>query len=464
LPNEPNNEFRRTVGLLDLILFGVGGIVGTGVFVLTGRAAALNAGPAITLSFVLGGVAALLAAMCYAEAAGALPVAGGAYAYSRAAMGDVAGWIVGWDLLLEYFVGNAVIGVGWAAYAQSFIENAFGVALSPTWSRAPYVWDAAHGGMVATGGYVNLPAVVALLGVTWVVRAGLKNTTRFNFGLVAFKLAVIFMFIAFAAPFIRPEHWQPFIPANTGTFGEFGWSGVMKGTGLVFFSYVGFDALVTAGQELHDPQRSLPKAIFASLAICTLLYVATAVVLTGVVAYPELAVANPLSYAARRVCPAWLPNLIEVGAMAGLASSMAMGVTAQPRIVYAMAQDGLLPKVFAHVDKRRNAPVLATTVCGVVCALIAGFVPIGVLNELVSVGTLFGFGSVSLSVIILRRRPHTSGSFRFPGGPYLVPLTSVVLCAVLIASGGATAIVRVLAWMAIGLILYFLMHRKRRLR
>jgi APA family basic amino acid/polyamine antiporter len=455
-------RLRRTITTLDLTLIGVGGIVGTGVFVLTGHAAAFYAGPAVALSFVLGGLAASLAAMCYAEAASTLPSAGGAYTYVRVAMGRLAGWIVGWDLLLEYFIGNAVVSVGWAAYLTSFLRHTLGLRLDPRWTEAPIGWNPETHALHWTGSFVNLPALSGLVVVAGLLSFGLRETVRVNGVLVALKLGAILLFIAFAAPLVRLAHWTPFIPPNEGTLGAFGPSGIIKGTTVVFFSFVGFDALATTGQELKDPRRGLPRSIFLSLGICTAIYVACALVLTGIVPYTSLGVANPISFAARQVGPGWLPTLIDIGAMAGLSSSIVMGVMAQPRIVYAMANDGLLPAAFGRIHPRRNSPVLATVACGCLCGLVAGFVPIEVLNELVSVGTLLGFGAVSVAVILLRRRhPTTPGAFRIRGGAFGVPLASALLCAGLVASSGWSGISRVAAWLLLGLGIYAVMRRRQ---
>ena len=263
--------FRRTVGAVELIFIGVGGINGTGVFGLRGRPPATHAGPAIILSFLLGGVAAFFAAMCYAEAAAAHPSAGGAYAYVRASMGEVAGWIIGWDLLLEYFIGNAVVAVGWSAYATSFIKHVLGWHIDPRWCNAPFGWNHAEHALQFTGNFINAPAALALLLVTALLRLGLRQTARVNAMLVGLKLGVIFLFIAMVAPLVSADNLSPLVPPNTGTFGEFGWSGVAQGAGMVFFSYVGFDALVTAGQEVYNPRTNIPLSIFSSLVICTVI-------------------------------------------------------------------------------------------------------------------------------------------------------------------------------------------------
>jgi APA family basic amino acid/polyamine antiporter len=348
---------KRTLTAFDLVLLGVGGIIGTGIFVLTGRAAAANAGPAVALSFTVAAMASAFAGLCYAEMASMIPIAGSAYTYAYATMGELIAWIIGWDLILEYLVGAATVSVGWSGYVCAFFKNVTGHELSATWTRAPFVWDEAAQHLQATGAIINLPAVFIVLAVTAILVVGIKESARFNGIIVLVKVAVVLMFIATAAPFVRHENWVPFIPANTGTFGKFGISGILQGATMVFFAYIGFDAVSTAAQETKNPQRDLPIGILGSLAICTVLYIAVALILTGVVPYTKLSVPHPIAVGIAVTGSHILESAVEVGAIAGLSSVMLVLLLGQPRIFFSMARDGLLPPMAAKVHPAlRHAP------------------------------------------------------------------------------------------------------------
>ncbi len=452
---------RRTLTALDLTLLGVGAIIGTGIFVLTGRAAAANAGPAVALSFVIAGIASVFAGLCYAEMASMIPIAGSAYTYAYATMGELVAWIIGWDLILEYLVGAATVSVGWSGYVVAFVKHATGIDLPPAWTTAPVIWSEATHQMQWTGAIINVPAMLVTLAVTAVLVVGIKESARFNSIIVFVKLAVVLMFIAFAAPYVRTENWHPFIPENTGVFGKFGFSGVMQGATMVFFAYIGFDAVSTAAQEAKNPQRDLPIGILGSLAVCTVLYIVVSLILTGVVSYTKLSVPHPIAVGIAVTGKRWLETVVEIGAVAGLSSVMLVMLLGQPRIFFSMAHDGLFSPVAARIHPRFGTPYVTTIITGVVCAVAGGLLPIDILGELTSIGTLFAFVLVSVGVMILRlKRPDAPRAFKVPGGPYLVPIGGVVTSGALMYTATTHTLIRLFVWMAIGLVIYAAYGRK----
>lgn len=456
-----HHQLKRSLDALDLIMLGIGAIIGTGIFVLTGTAAAQNAGPAVALSFVVAGIASAFAGLCYAEMASMIPIAGSAYTYSYATMGELVAWIIGWDLVLEYLAGAATVSVGWSGYVTAFIEHLTGYALPKAWTSAPIVWDDVTNQVHGTGAILNLPAVLIVLAVTAVLVVGIKESARFNSAIVFVKVVVVCLFIVFAAPFVRAENWHPFIPENTGHFGQFGPSGIFRGATTVFFAYIGFDAVSTAAQETKNPQRDLPIGILGSLALCTVLYIAVALVLTGVVHYTKLDVPHPIAIGIAVTGIGWLTTAVEIGAIAGLSSVIIVLLLGQPRIFYSMAHDGLFPAFAAKVHPRFGTPHVTTIGCGVAAALAGGLLPIGVLGHLTSVGTLFAFVLVSLGVMILRiRRPDIPRAFRVPGGPYVVPICGALSSALLMSTATTTTLIRLFGWMAIGLVIYAFYGRK----
>ena len=385
-----------------------------------------------------------------------VPISGSAYTYAYATMGELIAWIIGWDLILEYLVGAATVSVGWSGYVCAFVKNVTGHDLSATWTRAPFVWNEATQHMHATGAVVNLPAMVIVLAVTAILIVGIKESARFNGIIVLVKVAVVLMFIAAAAPFIRHENWIPFIPPNEGTFGRFGISGILQGATMVFFAYIGFDAVSTAAQETKNPQRDLPIGILGSLIICTVLYIAVSLILTGVVHYTKLSVPHPIALGIAATGMRSLEVAVEIGAIAGLSSVMLVLLLGQPRIFFSMARDGLLPPVAAKVHRRFGTPHVTTIVTGSLCAVAGGVLPIDILGELTSIGTLFAFMLVSLGVMILRlRRPDIPRSFKVPGGPYVVPIFGVLTSGLLMYTATTNTIIRLFAWMAVGLVIYF---------
>jgi len=451
---EQESGLRRSLAAIDLVMLGIGAIIGTGIFVLTGTAAANNAGPAVALSFVIAGIASGFAGLCYSEMASMIPVAGSAYTYTYATMGELVAWIIGWDLILEYLVASAAVSVGWSGYAVAFVQGTLGIPLPVAWTNAPVVWAEDH--FEATGAILNAPAVLISLVVTALLVRGIKESARFNTAIVFIKVTVVLLFIAFAARFVNPDNWHPFIPPNTGKFGQFGQSGVLRGAVKVFFAYIGFDAVSTAAQETRNPQRDLPIGILGSLAVCTVLYVAVSLILTGVVSYTKLDVPHPIALGVEPTGQKWLATAVEIGAIAGLTSVMLVMLLGQPRIFFAMAHDGLFPPFAAKVHPRFGTPYITTIITGVVCAVGGGVLPIDILAELTSIGTLFAFVLVSLGVMILRiKRPNLPRSFRVPGGPYLVPILGAVCSGALMGWATTATIVRLFLWMAIGLAVYF---------
>jgi basic amino acid/polyamine antiporter, APA family len=451
---------KRALGGVDLMLLGIGAIIGTGIFVLTGQAAADYAGPAVVLSFVVAGIASGFAGLCYAEMASMIPIAGSAYTYSYATMGELVAWIIGWDLILEYMVASAAVSVGWSGYAVAFVHDVLGITLSDTWTRAPFVYDEALRQFHATGAVLNVPAMLVTAAVTIVLVIGIKESARLNSVIVTVKVVVVLMFIAFCARFVNTANWHPFIPPERG-HGHFGFSGVMRGAATVFFAYIGFDAVSTAAQETRNPQKDLPFGILGSLAVCTVLYVAVSAVLTGIVPYTQLAVPHPIAVGVEATGQRWLATLVEIGAIAGLSSVMLVMMMGQPRIFFSMATDGLLPPGAARVHPRFGTPWVTTIITGVVVAIAGGLLPVGVLAQLTSVGTLFAFVLVSLGVLILRRqRPDIPRGFRVPGGTYLVPICGALTSLYLMLQESASTLIRLFGWMAIGLVIYGLYGRK----
>ncbi|MEP6655417.1 MAG: amino acid permease [Myxococcales bacterium] len=452
--SERPHGLKRNLTATDLVMLGIGAIIGTGIFVLTGHAAAANAGPAVVLSFVVAGIASGFAGLCYAEMASMIPVSGSAYTYSYATMGELVAWIIGWDLILEYLVGAATVSVGWSGYVVSFLRDVLGIALPSRWTGPPFRFDDVHGHFVSTGAILNVPAIFITLLATVILVVGIKESARFNSVIVAIKVMVVLLFLVFAAKFIKPANWHPFIPENQGP-GKFGFSGIMRGASVVFFAYIGFDAVSTTAQEAKNPRRDLPIGILGSLAICTVLYILVSLVLTGVVPYQQLSVPHPMGLGAAATGLRWLEAAVELGAIAGLSSVMVVMLMGQPRVFFSMAQDGLFPAFATKIHPRFGTPYVTTILAGAFCAACGALFDIGVLGHLVSIGTLFAFALVSMGVLILRRtRPDIPRGFTVPGGPYLVPLCGVATSLYIIYESGWATQLRLIIWMAIGLVIY----------
>jgi basic amino acid/polyamine antiporter, APA family len=448
------NPLRSELGGFQLTLLGIGCIVGTGIFVITGTAAAEIAGPAIVLSFILSAIGCLCAGFCYAELASMIPLCGSAYTYAYSTIGELFAWIIGWDLILEYLVGSATVAVGWSGYVISFLSG-IGVPFPAALANAPLDFtDTGH--WVASGAIINLPAILVVLAVTFLLILGIRESSGVNAIIVAIKLVIILLFVGFCFPYVHPANWVPFIPPSQG-LGQFGWTGIMAGAGVIFYAYIGFDAVTTAAQETKNPQRDLPIGILGSLGICTILYVLVSLVLTGVVNYKQLDVPAPVAYAVRQVGPsvAWLRPLVELGAIAGITSVILVLLLGQPRIFYRMAVDGLLPGVFTKVHSKFKTPHVTTAVTGIVSAILAGLFPIGVLSKLVSIGTLLAFVIVCISVIVLRRtRPDIPRLFKTPLVPW-VPILGALLCFSQMVFLPLSTWIRLAVWLVIGLAIYF---------
>jgi APA family basic amino acid/polyamine antiporter len=466
---------KRVLGPTQLMMLGVGAIIGTGIFVLTGQAAAANAGPAIVLSMVVAGLASALAGLCYSEFAASVPVAGSAYTYAYATLGEFVAWVIGWDLILEYALGAATVAVGWSGNLSTLLHQ-LGLSFPAALSAAPGTVVPVAGGDPVMAVF-NLPAVLITVAVTALLVFGVSESATANGVIVVIKVVVVLIVIASGALFIDRANWHPFIPPNSGQFGEYGWSGVLRGAGVIFFAYIGFDAVSTSAQEARNPQRDLPRGILGSLVVCTVLYVLVSGVMVGLVPYkamlnePAPLVVAVQAAADRAAGTSWqgvmaiVKVLVTVGALAGLSSVMLVMMLAQPRIFLAMARDGLLPAWASRIHPRYHTPHVSTIVTGVVVAVAAGLTPIATLGALVSIGTLMAFVIVSLGVIVLRRtRPDLPRPFRMPLVP-LLPLLSAAVSLLLMFGLPRATWERLIIWMAIGVLVYFLYgYRHSRLR
>ncbi|MEM5298102.1 amino acid permease [Burkholderia sp. JPY481] len=449
---EEGRHLSKTLGATSITAMGIGAIIGAGIFVLTGTAAAQFAGPAITLSFILGGIACAFVGLCYSELAAMLPVCGSSYTYTYATLGEIFAWIIGWDLILEYAMGAATVAVGWSGYIVSLLRNV-GIDIPATLAAAPGTVVKLADGSTVTG-VINLPAVVIIAILTTLLVLGTKESARLNNVMVAVKLTVVVAFIAIGVFFIKPEHWHPFIPANTGQFGSFGMSGILRGSAVVFFAFIGFDAVSTAAQEARQPQRDMPIGILGSLVICTVLYILVAAVLTGLVPYTELNVPDPIAKGVDTIGLTWFAILIKIGALTGLTTVILVLLYGQSRIFFTMSQDGLLPHFFAKVHLRLHTPYLSQILIGTVVAIVSALTPIGVLGEMVSIGTLFAFVLVCGAVIYLRRSDSEAARpFRAPGVP-VVPVLGILFCLLLMVGLPLVTWLRLVVWLVIGMTIY----------
>jgi basic amino acid/polyamine antiporter, APA family len=458
--DEPGHRLRRDLSGLDLTVFGIAVIIGTGIFVLTGKAAGVQAGPAVSLSFVVAGIACALAALCYAEFASTVPVAGSAYTFSYATLGEVIAWIIGWDLVLELALGASTVAVGWSQYFADVL-GAAGITLP----KGIYAED-------PTPTSPNLIAFAIVLILTAVLCLGIKVSARVNAVIVAVKLAIVLFVIIAGLFYVKTSNWAPFVPPSGSkgaqgaeaspsllqdlgfSTGSFGVAGIFTAAALVFFAFIGFDIVATAAEETRNPQRDVPRGIFGSLVICTVLYVAVSLVVTGMVRYDQLSISAPLAEAFRSVGRPGFATVISIGALAGLTTVMMVLMLGQARVFFAMSRDRLLPPVFSQVSERTGTPVRVTVTTGIVVALISALVPLSELAELVNIGTLFAFVLVAIGVLVLRRtRPDLHRAFRVPGVP-VVPILSVLMSVYLMLNLPGQTWLRFLIWMVIGLVVY----------
>ena len=472
-------SLRRTLGPTNLITLGIGAIIGTGIFVLTGPVAATAAGPAIVLSFIIAGIGCAFAGLCYAELAALLPVAGSSYSYTYAMLGEIVAWVIGWALVLEYAFGAATVAVGWSGYVSSFLQD-LGIHIPPSVSYAPgtkvVFYEGRWAPLMTLMGKVHhdisalptvtsrydLMALVGILIMTAVLVKGIKESANLNTVIVIVKVAVLLVFIGLGIEFLAGHmalargNWHPFIPPNTGHFGEFGWSGVLRGAGIIFFAYIGFDAVSTAAQEASNPGRDMPIGILGSLVICTILYILVAVVLTGLAPYNSLNVADPIALGIDVTGIKWGSLLVKIGAIGGLTSTMLVMLLGQSRVFFTMAHDGLLWKWAGKVHPKLRTPYISTTVIGICVALLAALLPISTLDELTSIGTLFAFTVVCAAVWILRRKqPNLYRPFRTPWVPF-VPIMGMVISMLMMFSLHLLTWEVFLIWLAIGLVVYFM--------
>jgi APA family basic amino acid/polyamine antiporter len=437
---------RRTLTAFDLTLLGIGAIIGTGIFVLTGTAAANQAGPAIALSYMLAGIACGFAALCYAEFAAMIPIAGSAYTYAYATLGEIFAWMIGWDLILEYAVGSMTVAIGWSGYFQRILAG-FDIQL-PLWMTAAPA--------AATGALVNLPAIIIVLIIMVFLVVGVRESARFNAIMVMIKLAAVLFFIAVGVGYVKPENWSPFAP--------YGWSGIMTGAAVVFFAYIGFDAVSTTAEEAKNPSRDLPIGIIASLVICTILYLIVAAILSGIVPVVQFKgdpqfLNAPVGYALAVINMDWAAGLVSAGAVAGITSVLLVMLMSQPRIFFSMSRDQLLPAGVSRVHPRFQTPYITTIITCVIVAIAAGLIPIQVVGEMTSIGTLFAFVVVSIAVIVLRvKRPDAHRPFKVAGGP-IIPVLGTASCLYLMVSLSVMTWVRFLVWLDLGMLIYWFYGR-----
>jgi len=455
------HELKRALGPINLVTLGIGAIIGAGIFVLTGTAAAQFAGPAIVISYIIAGIGCVFAGLCYAEFASMLPIAGSAYTYGYATMGELVAWIIGWALVLEYAFGAATVAVGWSGFASNLV-NFFGVALP--FNPNPKFTVALMGHPFTA--QVDVFAMTALVVITIILVVGVKESANFNSAAVMIKVSIVLIFIGLAGTFafghwsLMTANWHPFIPPNQGHFGAYGWSGIMRGAGVVFFAYIGFDAVSTAAQEARNPQKDMPFGILGSLVICTALYILVSILLTGVVNYTNLNVPAPVADAAKAIGVGWAVVLIDLGAIAGLASVMLVMLLGQTRVLFTMSRDGLLWPWVGRLHPKFCTPHRVTIIVGIFAATLAALFPITLLGELVSLGTLLAFTIVSLGVWVMRvRHPEMHRPFRTPLVP-IVPICGMVVSVALMLSLDRPAWIGFSSWLVFGLLIYFGYSRK----
>jgi len=451
---ETGPRLKRVLSARTLTSIGLGSMIGSGIFVLTGTVAANHTGPAVTLAFLIAAVGCGLAAICYAELASLIPVSGSAYSYTYATLGEGVAWFVGWNLALEYMMSAATVAVGWSGYVVNLLEEA-GLHLPAALTSAPIGKTAAHT-LETTGALINLPAVLIVAALTWVCYRGIRESASMNNVMVVIKVAIIVLFIVAGISFVDTSNWHPYLPENTGEFGHFGMSGVMMGAAIIYFAYIGFDTAATTAQEARDPQRDVPAGILGALAISTVLYVAMAAVMTGMVSYEKLDVAAPVAVALdEHPSLFWLGLPVKIGAIVGMTSVVLMSILGQPRIFMAMSRDGLLPPQLQKVHPKYQTPHVGTLITGAVACFFAGVFPIDVLGELVSIGILLAFTAVCAGVLVLRyTMPESPRPFRVPFAP-VTCTAGVLMCLGLTYFLPHDTWIRLLVWTAIGFAIYF---------
>ena len=448
------HTLRRALGALDLTLIGIGSVIGAGIFVIAGTAAAQHAGPAVILSFLVAALGCFLAGLCYAEFAAMIPHAGSSYTYTYATMGRFMAWFVGWNMVLEYGVAGSGVAVGWSAYFLSLLSD-LGIAFPAQFANAPLA-GAELGSLHATGAIVNLPALILVLLLTALLVVGVRETARFNGIMVLVKVSIVLVVILFGLPYVTAANLTPFVPPNAGAFGKYGASGILAASGIIFFAYVGFETISVAAQEAKKPQRDMPIGIIVTLTVCTLLYVLMALVLTGITDWRGLDVANPVSFAVGQIAALhWLTLPVNIGALAGLASVTFATLYGQSRVFYGMARDGFLPPALAAVHPRFRTPHWGTIAVGSVAAVLAALFPLDILADLVSIGTLIAFIAVCAGVMLVRRSaPNAPRPFKTPL-VWLVAPGGILVCALMMVGLGNGTWIRLVVWTAIGLAIYF---------
>ena len=455
---EGEHALKRTLGPVQLVALGIGAIIGAGLFSLTGIAAANHAGPAVVLAFILAAFGCAFAGLCYSEFSTMIPIAGSAYTYSYATMGELLAWIIGWDLVLEYAVGAATVAVSWSGYVASFFAD-FGIVLPPQLINSPFQQITFADGTIGHG-IINLPAIVVVSLISFLLITGIQESARANAVIVVLKVSVVVLFILFGWSYINPTNHTPFIPPNTGEFGHFGWSGIVRAAGVVFFAFIGFDAVSTAAQETKNPQRDMPIGIIGSLAVCTILYVLFSYTLTGIVNYTEMNNAAPVATAIDRTGIVWLQKAIKLAIIAGYTSVILVMLLGQSRVFYSMSRDGLLPKLFSDIHPKYRTPWKSNLLFMVFVSLFAAFAPIQVVGEMTSIGTLFAFVLVCAGIMVMRKtHPELPRPFRTPLVP-IVPILGILANLFLMFGLGWENWLRLIIWMAIGFCIYFGYSRK----
>jgi APA family basic amino acid/polyamine antiporter len=458
LEDAEHSSLKRTLGPTQLVALGIGAIIGAGLFSLTGITAAQNAGPAVVLSFVLAAIGCAFAGLCYSEFSTMIPIAGSAYTYSYATMGELLAWVIGWDLVLEYAVGASTVAVSWSGYVASFFHD-FGIELPQQFLSSPFESTTLPGTTTVVQGIINLPALFVVVLISLLLIVGIQESARVNAIIVALKVSVVLLFIVLGWAYIDTRNFTPFIPPNTGVTGEFGWSGVLRGAGVVFFAFIGFDAVSTAAQEAKNPQKHMPIGIIGSLAVCTLLYVLFSHVLTGIVSYRELNNAAPVAVAIDRTAYVWLRPAIKLAIIAGYTSVILVMLLGQSRVFFSMSRDGLLPKIFCDIHPKFRTPWRSNLMFMLFTGVFAAFAPISYLGQMTSIGTLFAFVLVCIGIIIMRRtHADLARPFKTPLVP-LVPILGIGFNVLMMYGLGWTNWLRLFIWMAIGLAIYFFYSR-----